>query len=230
MAPPPAPLDPRLDPWPRSVMPVMPSPNPSRSDRVSHNGHRYHDRDFLSNTPGDLDLSRVMLPAPRPGDQEADPLLRFWATDGPWTPQAITGGTGNQALRRDISLQDRAVRPHGSFAPYREPARSDPGSHFTGRGPSDSGYATKSQVTRSVVSADYRDQSQENYSLAGGVYGIQIQPEGAPHDYSYRDSQDTRSIGYENLSNDPQEIANTLSLAYECQDCRITCKNQSDYK
>ncbi|MCJ1439376.1 hypothetical protein MMC27_008768 [Xylographa pallens] len=171
-----------------------------------------------------------MLPAPRPGDQEADPLLRFWATDGPWNPQAITGGTGNQALMRDISLQDRAVRPHGSFAPFREPARSDPGSHFTGRGPSDSGYATKSQVTRSVVSADYRDQSQENHSLAGGVYGIQIQPEGAPHDYSYHDSQDTHSIGYENLSNDPRETANTLSSAYECQDCRITCKNQSDYK
>ncbi|MCJ1288152.1 hypothetical protein MMC26_007507, partial [Xylographa opegraphella] len=171
-----------------------------------------------------------MLPALRPGDQEADPLRRFWATDGPWNPQAITGGTGNQALSRDISLQGRAVRPHSSFLPYREPARSDPGSHFTGRGPSDSGYATKSQVTRSVVSADYRDQSQENQSLIGGMFGIQIQAQGNPHDFFYRDSQDTRSLGYENLSNDAQETVNNSSSVYECQDRGITCKNHSDYK
>ena len=226
MAPPPVPLDPMLDPWPR---PMMPSPNTSRNDRGGHNGQRYHERDFLSSTPGDRDISRVMLPAPRLGDQEADPLLRFWAApDGPWNSQAITGVSETPVLMRDMALQDRVVRPHASFTHFREPAKSDPGSHLTGRGPSDSGYATKSQVTRSVISADYQDQSQENHSLAGGVYGIQIQSD--PQDYSYRNSQDTHSISYENLSNDPRETANALVSAYECQECHMNCKNQSDYK
>ncbi|MCJ1479269.1 hypothetical protein MMC13_007954 [Lambiella insularis] len=227
MAPPPMPLDPQL--WSRSA---MSSANAVRSDRTVQDGHRLHERGFLSTSPagGGLDtISRAMLPVPRPGDQEADPLLRFWATPGPWNSQAIGGGDGVQTDLQDIRSQEAFARARGAIGPYREPARSDPGSHLTGR-PSDSGYATKSNVTKSVVSTDYQNNTQETQSLAGVVRGVQIRPETLSHEYFHTDAQDSHSLSYESWSNDPRDAAATSSAQCECPECGAACKNQSDYK
>lgn len=225
MAPPPIPLDPQL--WPRSA---MPSSNGLRIDRTLQNGYRLQERGFLSSPTGGLDtISRTLLPFPRPGDQEADPLLRFWATPGPWNSQAIGGGESVQTSPQEIQLQEDYARARGSIGSYREPARSDPGSHLTGR-PSDSGYATKSNVTKSVVSTDYQNNTQETQSLAGGVHGMQIRPDALSRDYFQRDTQDTHSLSYETWSNDPRDTAAITSPSCECPECGVACKNQSDYK
>lgn len=217
MGPPPVPtspfaVDPRLEQYPH------PLSNNTRADRNNPSGLGYPDRALVPSSSGDLGI----LPAPTPGDPEPNPLLRFWADPGPWNSQAVAGVEGTQAFGAGMISHERG-RANSAFGLYREPPKSDPGSHLTGR-PSDSGYASKS-----VLSAVYSDQGQENQSLPGDLSSLHVQqPESRTGDYLAEDQQDTRSTY--SWSNDPRELTTSTAPTCDYQNCGVVCKSQSDYK
>ena len=218
MGPPPIPLDPRLEKYSQSRISTS---HGVRHDHGSSGVARYQDRAYSS---GNLDaISRGALSSPSPGDQEANPLLRFWAESGPWNSQAAAGGEVPQPLADGIVSQDRIARPL-AFVQYREPAKSDPGSHFTSRH-SDSGYATKS-----VLSADYQDQIQENQSSPGDVSGLQLQSEPRFQEYLNGEPRDVQATPYDSWSNGHREPTTSLLPVCESADCELNCKSQPEYK
>ena len=218
MGPPPIPLDPRLEKYSQSRMSMSYG---VRNDHGNAGVARYQDRAYSS---GDLDaISRGALSSQSPGDQEAHPLLRFWADPGPWNSQAAAGGEVSQPLADGIMSQDRVARPP-AFSQYREPPKSDPGSHFTGRH-SDSGYATKS-----VLSAEYQDQSQDNQSSSGDVSGLQLQSEPRFQEYLNGEPKDVQEVAYDRWGNGGREPTTSLVPVCESADCGPNCKNQSQPK
>ena len=218
MGPPPTPLDPRLEKYPQSGIPTS---HGVKNGHANASAARYQDRAYSS---GSLDaISRGALSSPSPGDQEAHPLLRFWNESGPWNSEEAAGGEVPQPLLDGVISPERIARPL-AFVQYREPAKSDPGSHFTSRH-SDSGYATKS-----VLSADYQDQSQENQSSPGDVSGLQLQSEPRFQEYLNGEPRDVQATTYDSWSNGRRELTTSLLPICECADCGLTCKSQSEYK
>lgn len=211
----PFPVDPRLEQYPHSV-----SHNSSNMtvDRSNQSGLAYSDPALVLSSSGDLGI----LPAPTHGDPEPNPLLRFYADQGPWNSQAVAGPEGTQVFGPGMVSHERARASH-AFASYREAPRSDPGSHLTGR-PSDSGYAS-----RSVLSVDNPDQVQENQSLPGDLNSLHVQqPEPRTRELSAGDQQDTRSTY--SWSNDPRDLTNSTTPICDFPNCGAVCKSQSDFK
>lgn len=211
----PFPVDPRLEQFPHSV---SRNPNNIRADRSNQSGLAFSDRALVSSSSGDLSIP----PAPMPGDPEPNALLRFWADQGPWNSQAVAGPEGPQVYGAGMMSHERG-RAHPAFVSYREPPKSDPGSHFTGR-PSDSGYASKS-----VLSADYPDQGEENQSLPGDLSSLHVQQPGSrTREYSAGDQQDARSTY--SRSNDPRDLTTSTAPTCEYPTSGAVCKSKSDYK
>ena len=220
MGPPPVPtssfpVDPRIEQYPHLL---SRNGNNIRADRSNQSGLAFSDRALVSGSSGDLSIP----PAPMTGDPEPNALLRFWSDQGPWNSQAVAGPQGAQLYEAGLMSHERG-RVHPAFVSYREPPKSDPGSHFTGR-PSDSGYASKS-----VLSADYPDQAEENQSLPEDLSSLRVEQAGSrTREYSTGDQQDARSTY--SWSNEPRDLNTSTASTCEYPSCGAVCKNQADYK
>ena len=231
MAPPPIPIDPALDSWQRSS-------NPSRenvvSSHLSQSMSGFQERSLSGSANLDAISRDILVPSTKPSELESDPLVRFWHEPGPWNPQRI-GGAVDQAhpAPEYAPSQDRINRPHASnasFGAYPEQTRSEMGSQITGRHMSDSGYGTRSYVTKSVLSADHLDQSQESQSLVGEVDGMQLQPQSSPQDYFRGASHEVPTLGYGNWDHALHDTPTLSTLTCDSPDCNFVSRNQSEHK
>lgn len=216
MDPPPLPhLDPQLA-WSSNERPAQ---SPAFSDIP------------LSPSPGTYDEpmpAGILEASSRPGDVESDPnpLRRFYTTPGPWSSQDIA--LPPTELRYTTPSQPVA-RPAPAFAVFRDPPRSDPGSHFTGGLP-DSGYGTRSHVTSSVFSDHIQDHSHETQSLTGGMGGIHLQQDHMPQGRPHRHSSASQPLGYTTAATEPSELGGPIALKCEIAGCNVQSKNASDQR
>ncbi len=232
MGPPPPPIDPALDPWNSSTVPLSPGigldhllpPNLGLQDRSTSVGTS---GDF-NNFPSDL-----QLPSMKQTELQSDPLLRFWADPGPWNSQRVGGEASNSSMNQKyIGSYGRDPRPNAFLGQYRPSPRSDLGSSTTGRYPVDSGYESRSFATRSVHSADPRDQSQGCQSLAGDVSEMQLyqNPDMYHGSLPAPSIQDIQYPNFE-LPNDAiQEGPAIYPLTCQYSDCDGNFKNSSEHR
>ena len=116
------------------------------------------------------------LPSMRQSD--IDPLTRFYQESGPWNPQQIVGDINHQYMSPRYPGSYDIGRVRNLPSHYHESSRSDVGSSIAGRYPHDSGYGSKSQATKSVMSAEPIEQSQSFQSLPGEILETPSYPEG----------------------------------------------------
>ena len=234
MGPPPPPIDPALDPWNSSNVPLSPGigldhllpPNLGLQDRSTSSGASGD----LSSFPSDL-----QLPSMKQNDLQSDPLLRFWSDPGPWNSQRVGGEPSHPPMNQKyIGPYGRDLRSNAFLGQYRPSPRSDLGSSTTERYLADSGYESRSHATRSEPSADPRDQSQGCQSLAGDVNEMQIyqNTENMYHG-SVPAPPMPQEMQYPNfeLSNDTMhEGPSMYPLTCSALDCNGTFKNFSEHR
>ena len=234
MGPPPPPIDPALDPWNSTNVPLSPGigldhllpPNLGLQDRPTSSGTSGDPNSF----PPDL-----QLPSMKQNDLQSDPLLRFWADPGPWNHQRVVGEPSQPPMNQKyVGSYERDTRPNDFFGQYRPSPRSDLGSSTTGRYPVDSGYESRSLATRSVHSADPRDQSQGCQSIAGDIGEMQLYPNAEnmyhgpvpvppiPQDIQYS----TFELASESMQDGPNMYPSTCPNS----DCNSTFKNSSEHR
>lgn len=209
----------------------FPNPRMDRGPPASITG--FHEEQLIADNQIVLDGSsgRIIVPSSRP-DQEPDPISRFYNTESPWTSQSIPGM--NQWDPRWITPNQQSVtRPHPSFGGYRDPARSNPESHVTGRQHHDSGYGTHNGPrTKSVVSnGECIDPGDDNQSYIQEMEGIQLQPSTADHSFYSESTQTAPSVtNYHSWSDQAQHVNGSLACNYP--DCREEprFKNQSELR
>ncbi len=234
MGPPPPPVDPALDSWNSSTVPLSPGIG---LDHLLPPNLGLQDRSTSSGTPGDLNNfpSDLQLPSMKQTDLQSDPLLRFWADPGPWNSQRIGGEPSHSPMNHKyIGSYGRDPRPNAFLGQYRPSPRSDLGSSTTERYHVDSGYESRSLATRSMHSADPRDQSQGCQSLAGDVNEMQLypNPESMYHGPLPAPSipQDIQYANFE-LPNDAMPDGPAMfPLTCPEPDCDGTFKNSSEHR
>lgn len=232
MGPPPPPIDPALDPWNSTNVPLSPGIG---LDHLLPSNLGLQDKSTSSGTSGDLNNfpSDLQLPSMKQKDLQSDPLMRFWNDPGPWNSQRVGGEPSHSPMNQKyVASYGRDPRPNVDFGQYRQSPRSDLGSSTTERYPADSGYESRSIATRSVHSADPRDPSQGCHSLAGDVSEMQLYPsaENIYHGPILTPPmpQDIHYSHYE-LSNDTMHDNPALyPLTCSFPDCHSTFKNQSE--
>ena len=176
---------------------------------------------------------QIIVPSTRQ-NPDSDTMSRFY-DNAPWTAQGIDNmsawGPGTVSGPRFITQNQSVIRPPASYMGYREPAKSNPESHFTGKQQQDSGYDTMGQRTaKSVVSGgNFSDRMEDNQSFVNGVGGMEIQSNKLPPAYYASGSDTERPLpnSYENGSEHGE-----MSLACPYPDCREETKfrNASDLK
>ena len=231
MGPPPPPIDPALDSWNYTNVPLSPGIG---LDHLLPPNLGLQDRSISSGTSGDRNSfpSDLQLPSMKQNESQSDPLLRFWSDPGPWNSQRVGGEPSH------LPMNQKYIGPYGrdprSTAQYRQPPRSDLGSSTTERYLGDSGYESKSLATRSEPSADPRDQSQGCPSIAGDVSEMHLyqNPENIYHGPIPAPPM-PQEMPYSNfeLSNDgipdgPSMYPVTCPVA----DCNGTFKNSSEHR
>ena len=231
MGPPQTPIPPALNQRHRHQPPLSTSgiPHPS-SPSFSHF------QDSSIKLPGDLQaIDRgILVPSEKSGDNESDPLVRFWQDPGPWNSQRIRGVMEQAPSASPYAMShDPINRPYARYGLYREQATSDVGSQVTGKPPTDSGYGgSRSHATKSVRSADHLDQSQDTQSLLGEVHGLQLQAQTVPQEYFHGDSQSIRYDHWTTTTAQDNSRDNPASMPLECDypDCTMISRNQSEHK
>ncbi len=165
------------------------------------------------------------------GNMPVDPIQRFYHDDnGPWNQHMMSALVPEPYPRpRNPNALPGLDPPNLSFKEHRSRARSEIESNATGviLSDPDSGYASRSLATASVLSADPVEYNQECPSLTGHVNNLQIfhgEGEVTPHylpsndmDYQHQDD------GYE----DPDLAAANL---LQCPYCSIMLKCHSERK
>ena len=228
--PPPAPIpiDPSLVPWANYHRPAYFShaAPPIHDSRI---GQRLQERSLSSHHPGGLDAIPISILESRTGDLESNPLVRFWHEDGPWYPQGL--GVGQPpVLPHHVISHERSKSSHPSHGRYRDPAGTALEGRLLGRQLSDSGYGTQSHVASSVLGTDYRDQVQENQSLASDTDRTHGRLENVPRDYLHEAAEEAQSFAIDDCSNDSPEPGSMIPLLCDHPDCGVTLKNQSEYR
>ena len=209
----------------------FPSSNarPDRSDGRSFDfsdGMLQQDQIVLEPSSG-----KILAPLGR-GDQEHDPITRFYNNETPWNPQSIENV--NQWPPTFITQHKQSVvRPHAPYPGYREPARSNPDSHVTGRHQPDSGYVTNGAATKSVISGgEAMDAGDDNQSFINGIEGIQLQPN-TPNNSFYSGSTQTAPAPHPAIGQwTQQEEETSAPLTCTFPDCKdgVNFKNASELK
>ena len=233
MGPPPPPIDPALDPWNSATVPLSPGIG---LDHLLPPNLGLQNRSPSSGTSGDYNSfpSDLQLPSMKQTDLQSDPLLRFWADPGPWNSQRIAGEPNHPPMnQRYPGPYGRDPRSNAFLGQYRPAPRSDLGSSTTGRHPVDSGYESRSLATRSLHSADPREQSQGCQSLAGDIGEMQLYPN---QDNMYHGALPPPPIppeiqysGFE-FSNDVLQDGPMFPLTCPVPDCNSTSKNSSEHR
>ena len=228
MLPPPLPIDPALDQWNTSNIPLSPGigldhmlPPTGLLERSNYAGGPV----AVDNFPQD-----VQLPSMKQSDLDTNPILRFYNDPGPWSSQRIAGDPSQPSIPpRYPGAYGRDNRSSVSANHYRESPRSDVGSSTTGRNPQDSGYDSKSIATKSVRSTEHIDHSQGCQSLAGDVNEMQIYPE---EPFQGPVTSMPQEVAYFDISSDvPSESPATLPLICPYPECNnLELKNQSDHR
>lgn len=170
----------------------------------------------------------LQVPSSMPMEKSPDPLERFWNEQGPWAPQGIADiPTQPDVLprhSRPLNLRTRYNQPDGSFRQYRTTPISELESNTTGAYPSDSGYGTRSQATRSIFSSDPADRNQDCPSISGHMDNLGIFAADAPHPYPRLDN-------HQQLEHQPDtEHGHGASLQCHYDGCGTFVKCQSDLK
>ena len=231
MAPPPMPIDPALESWQRS--PIHASPR-GGSDNLLHYASGYPDKavdprisESLEGFPQDVPLS-----TPKAIDMHTDPLLRFWSDrDGPWTAQRVGVNSYPTPVISRQGISSEPCKPsRPSFDLYRDPARSEVESHATERYMSDSGYGTRSCVTKSVLSADHLGHNPDCQGLATDVDGMEIYTEAAPRELLSRDTHDLESFTSATQNSVIREPTTVVSLKCQYSSCNHVSKTQSEQR
>ena len=202
-----------------------------RMDRGQQSGINNFQEELMADSQIVLDgnSGRIIVPTSRP-DQEPDPISRFYNTESPWNPQSISGM--NQWDPRWITPNQQSVtRPHASFGGYRDPARSNPESHMTGRQHHDSGYGTHNGPrTKSVVSnGECIEAGDDSQSYIQDMEGIQLST--AQQSFYSESTQTAQSVAnFHNWNDHAQNINGSLACSYP--DCREDSrfKNQSELR
>ncbi|KAI9702111.1 MAG: hypothetical protein M1836_001455 [Candelina mexicana] len=165
------------------------------------------------------------------GSMPVDPIQRFYHdSNGPWNQHMISGLTAEPYQRPpDPNALTRMDRPNLSFKEHRSRARSEIDSNVTGHilTDPDSGYASKSLATGSVLSADPAEYNQDCTSITGHVNGLQLfhgEGEGTPH---YLPSNDIHYQRQDNGFEEPDPAATDL---HQCPYCLATLKCHSERK
>ena len=173
---------------------------------------------------------QIILPSSRQ-NLDSDPMSRFYDNPLPWTAQGIDGmaswASGPGSGPRFITSNQSVIRP--PYVGYREPAKSNPESHFTGKQQQDSGYATNGPRTaKSVISGgDYSDQVEDTQSFVNGVDAMDIGSTKTSQRYYATGSQAERPGPSESWSDHGEAL---LTCQYpECTE-EVRFKNQSDLK
>ena len=233
MGPPPPPVDPALDPWNSANVPLSPGIG---LDHLLHPNLGLQNRSPSSGSLGELNTfpSDLQLPSMKQNDLQSDPLLRFWADPGPWNSQRVGGEPSHSPMNQGyMGSYGRDPRPEAFLGQYRPAPRSDLGSSTTGRHPVDSGYESRSFATRSVHSADPREQSQGCQSLAGDVGEMQMY---ANPDNMYQGTLPPPSMPQEmqypgfDFPNDQMQDGPIYPLTCPLADCQVTSKNSSEHR
>lgn len=194
-----------------------------------------------SNSARQVRAAQAMIPRPSDsfyrtmpnqilGSSSANPLVRFWNDPGPWTPQRIEPSAPAPMDPRRPTWDQHISQSNGSLQQYRETARSEVESSVTGRQLSDSGYG-RSYATKSVLSADQIDPSQECQSVTSQVGNMQMYPEHTAKEYIAGESQTSQppSFGIQDDTPGPQSpVLSTLRCRWE--GCTVTSKNQSEHR
>lgn len=164
------------------------------------------------------------------GSSDANPLVRFWNDPGPWTSHRIEPSAPAPMDPRSSTWGPHLLQPDGPLQQYRESARSEVESSVTGRQPSDSGYG-RSYATKSVLSADQVDPSQECQSVTSQVGNMQMYSEQNAKEYTAGESQTSQppSFGIQDDIHGPQaQVLQSLCCRWE--GCGVTSKNQSEHR
>lgn len=222
--------------------PMISSPNPHASiwnpiDRSFHDIAMYQDINYLRPLAGAYDpMPREILePTGRTGESESEPnpMCRFWAGEGPWTPQRVDGVGQGPSAPRYTTPREPIVRPGGHFGGIRDPVQSDPGSYLTDRN-TDSGYATKSHLTSSVISGEYPDRSHETHSLAGEINGMQLhQHERLQQPHTFQSPPNVQPMATVDLDKHAGSFNGQAEASLACPDPACTAppfKNKSELK
>ena len=176
---------------------------------------------------------KILAPLSR-SDQEHDPITRFYNNETPWNPQGIE--SVNQWPPTFINNNKQSVvRPHAPYPGYREPARSNPDSHVTGRQQQDSGYVTNGGGAKSIISGgEVMDAGDDTQSFINGIEGIQLQPN-TPNNSFYSGSTQTAPPVHPSFNhhqwNEPEHEPST-PLTCNNPDCKeeTQFKNASELK
>ena len=223
----PPPIDPSLDLCYATNGPLSP-----RSDILPSNFGR-QDRAAQARIPAPSDTFSRDMQIPSLASSDANPLVRFYNDPGPWSSQRIEGFAPAPMGSRNSVWNERISKSNVPFQRYRDLARSEVESSFTGRHPSDSGYGTRSYTTKSVLSADPVDQSQESRSLASQLDYMQMCPEHSSQEYIASDPRNLQlpAFGTQDDVPGPQSAAlGLLSLRCAWDGCNTTSKNQSEHR
>ncbi|KAI9787401.1 MAG: hypothetical protein M1816_007534 [Peltula sp. TS41687] len=152
------------------------------------------------------------------GNGPANSLSRFYEDkDGPWTPHRLIAES--QASTAPLTQIDPGsnIDPSALFnGVTRNPARSEIGSVATEILPSDSGYASKSGATLSVISSDISESGRIHGSISSQAT---IWPDSQPWE---------SSLGPSGQSNPPSQVGSKDGL--RCNDCECTFRYGSELK
>ena len=175
---------------------------------------------------------QIIVPSIRQ-NPDSDTMSRFYENPSPWTAQGIDGinswGSGSASGPRFITHGQSAVVRPAPYTGFREPAKSNPESHFTGKQQQDSGYATNGPRTaKSVVSGgEFSDQVDDNQSFVNEVGEMDIQSNKTPQRFYPNSPQAERLVP-------PGSWDDHAEAQLTCQypDCteETKFKNQSDLK
>ena len=178
--------------------------------------------------PGQLDPvpPEVLNLSSRPNDTSVHPMLSLFQ-DPPWDFQRITGVIDTRSHPPDGHDRERRGNPYS----YRsaKPAPSEAESQMTAKYLSDSGYGTRSCVSRSDFSAEQPDRSQETQSLTGDFNEIRLRQDDVRHIFPQDELQ-------EEILAPPSSWpgGHTLEIhaseTLNCSRCEHTSKNLSEFR
>ena len=210
----------------------FPSHNP-QIDRIESRSFPGYPNQFLAADTQVLDgnSGRILPSSSRELGMETEPLRRFYNQPEPWNPQGLSAFPSTPRFK--TPGQVTVTRSPGPvYGGYREPAKSNPESHFSRHHP-DSGYATHQPGPRSIVSGghEYMGQEDENTSLNQEVHGMQLRPGSDIASVYPEDTQVETGTNAGSWNGDGNPTGSG-SITCPFEPCNVDPKprNQSEYK
>ena len=193
--------------------------NLTASQRLSFDSvlFSFLDSSMLSPPSNGTGIANYATPDPPVRDHETiqmDPLARFYSDDdGPWVPHRRSGLSDSIDNSSGVAISTSTEDGQFAFGPYRIPPASEIESVGTGPFQSDSGYATKSLTTRSILSGDAADGDQDS-SITGHLTSwkpflppeMPPEPTDAPTDQQTFFSPAHDEVEYDDLENSDSTV------------------------